>query len=177
MKNIARNTLTYSGKVTLSQWVGSKKIVVGQTHNSGGKLLFDFLASCFIGDFGGAYSKLPRQIGIYTEKNGLISSGHKFPLIAAAKQVESTAKNSTVRYSFSIPFEVISSISSFENVYIGLYPENPINPDAAYADYLANFSLRDLKKSSFFLNSALVVDWDLQIINGGTAYDESTLSD
>jgi hypothetical protein len=163
------------GKITLSQWLGSKKIVVGRTHNSGGKPLFDFLTSCFTGDFSIAQAKLPRKIGIYTREDDTIRGLCKYPLISAAKKVESTSNASAVRYSFIIPYDVISSIESFEYAYIGLYPENPIDSENPYNDYLASFSLKDLNRS-LFLNSALTVDWDLQIVNGSTEYDESTLS-
>jgi hypothetical protein len=181
IKNATKNTFTYSGKVTLSQYIGTKKVVIGQTNNSGGKPLFDFLVNCFTGNFNTAKVLLPRKIGLYIKNtDGNISGYDFYGLITPAKKVNSTASNGTVRYSFSIPFEVISGIDSFAEAFIGLYPENPvvISNDAndEYENYLANFSLKDLNRS-LFLNSALVVDWDLQVGNASTDYSESEPTD
>lgn len=178
MKNTARNTLAYVGNVTLSQYVGSKKVVIGQTHNSGGKPLFDFIVSCFTGDFTTANMLLPRRIGLFTAElnsEGVITtilerygtSG----LLSPARKVDSTEDNSSVRYSFSIPFEVISPITSFEDAYVGLYSDSEASKDNMdYKNYMAYFSLSTLDRS-LFLNTALVVDWELQVINGKTGYE------
>ena len=61
-KNKAINTFTYTGVVTLSQYIGSKKIQVAQVHNAGGASLFEFLADCLIGDIEIAQTKRPTKI-------------------------------------------------------------------------------------------------------------------
>ena len=174
MKNIARNTLTYTGNVTLSQYIGSKKVVVGKIHNSGGKTLFDFLVSCFTGDFITANTLLPRKIALFTAEttddgvlSRIVEKCGEWGLLSPARKVDSTEDNSSVRYSFSIPFEIISPITSFEKAYVGLYTE--FEDDCM--NYMAYFSLHDLDRS-LFLNTALVVDWELQITNGSTGYEE-----
>ena len=45
MTNTAVNTLTYTGIVTLSQYIENKKVKIGQTHNKGGAPLFKFLSN------------------------------------------------------------------------------------------------------------------------------------
>jgi hypothetical protein len=171
MKNIARNTLAYVGTITLSQYVGAKKVVIGQIHNDGNTPLFDFFASCLMGDFATAKTLLPRKIGLFTATLGANNSLEnvrgigKWGLLSSAKKVVSTESTSAVRYSFSIPFEIISPITSFADAYVGLYTEN----EESYEDYLARFSLATLNRS-IFLNAALVVDWELQVVNNGTTY-------
>ena len=80
MKNAARNTLAYIGNVTLSQYVGSKKVVVGKIHNSGSKPLFDFFVSCLTGDFVTASALLPSRIGLFTAKYKNLEHGDCFHL-------------------------------------------------------------------------------------------------
>lgn len=175
MKNIARNTLTYIGDVTLSQYIGSKKVTVGKIHNSGGKPLFDFLVSCMSGDFTTANALLPCRIGLFTadyDSNGTFSNIEgigNWGLLSPIRKVDSTFENSSVCYSFMIPFEIISPITSFENAFVGLYSEYEASK-SAYANYMAYFSLSTLDRS-LFLNAALVVDWELKIINGKTDYE------
>ena len=178
MKNIARNTLAYVGNITLSQYIGSKKVVVGEFHNSGGKPLFDFFVSCLISDFVTANALSPRRIGLFTAEvdtneniSEITSSYGTWGLLSPARKVDSTEDTSSVRYSFTIPFEVISPIASFENAYIGLYSEaETTKQNMDYRNYMAYFSLNTLNRS-LFLNAALTVDWELQIINGKTDYE------
>ena len=179
MKSAARNTLAYTGNVTLSQYVGSKKVVVGKVHNSGGKPLFDFFISCLTGDFTTANALLPRRIGLFTAKyntDGSLSEITKkfgtWGLLLPARKVDSTEDNSSVCYSFTIPFEIISPITSFEDAYVGLYSEAETSKeeDMDYGNYMAYFSLSTLNRS-LFLNAALAVDWELQVINGKTEYE------
>lgn len=177
MKNIARNTLAYLGDITLSQYVGSKKIKVGHVHNKGGKLLFDFLACCFTGDFATANTLLPRKIWLFDaifEDNGTMQVGTFVDygtqgLLSPARKSDSTENTSSVCYSFNIPYDNISAIDNFEHTYVGLYTEHETNVE----NYLACFSLSALERSSF-LNTALVVDWELQVVNGKTDYEEVT---
>ena len=178
MKNTARNTLAYVGNVTLSQYIGSKKVVVGKIHNSGNKPLFDFFVSCLTGDFVTANALRPSRIGLFTaeyDDNGNVSEITKtygnWGLLSPARKIDSTEDNSSVRYSFTIPFEIISPITSFENAYIGLYSEAETSKESMdYGNYMAYFSLSTLNRS-LFLNAALAVDWELQVINGKTEYE------
>ena len=62
MKNIATNTLGYTGIVTLSQYINSKKIKIAQVHNEGSYPLFNFLSDCLLGDFSIAALALPNKI-------------------------------------------------------------------------------------------------------------------
>ncbi len=174
MKNIARNTLAYVGDVTLSQYVGSKKVKIGHVHNKGGKPLFDFLASCFTGDFATANTLLPRKIWLFeaefnndTIKDGTFKDHSTQGILSPARKSDSTENASSVRYSFSIPYTYITSLDTFEHAYIGLYTEHEENPD----NYLAYFSLSTLNRS-LFLNTALVIDWELQVTNDSTNYEE-----
>ena len=59
MKNTAINTLKYTGIVTLSQYIGSKKRQIARMHNEGGDALFRFLANCLAGDFTTAKLTMP----------------------------------------------------------------------------------------------------------------------
>ena len=92
-------------------------------------------------------------------------------MLSPARKVDSTEENSSVCYSFTIPFTIISPITSFEDAYIGLYSEAETAKESMdYGNYMAYFSLSTLNRS-LFLNAALAVDWELQVINGKTEYE------
>ena len=65
MKSKAINSLGYSGIVTLSRYVGQKKVKIAQFHNAGGTALFDFLAECLIGEVESAKAKRPAKVKLF----------------------------------------------------------------------------------------------------------------
>lgn len=180
MKHVAGNTLAYTGTITLSQYIGSKKTIVARLHNKGGKPLFDFLADCFTGDFTSAKAALPKKIMTYTKTKDeygtevfKYSSTHY--LLSAAKKVSSTENGSAVCYSFSIPYDDIRGLdqsNSFKNAYIGLYTHS----ETDCKNYLAEFSLESLmENATLALNYSVVVDWVLNITNVSTQQDSGAI--
>jgi hypothetical protein len=182
MKHVAGNILAYTGTITLSQYIGSKKTIVARLHNKGGKPLFDFLADCFTGDFTSAKAALPKKIMTYTKTKAeddtevfVYSSTHY--LLSAAKKVSSTENGSAVCFSFSIPYDDIRGLdqsNSFKNAYIGLYTANVSTTDCK--NYLAEFSLESLmENATLALNYSVVVDWVLNITNVSTQQDSGAI--
>ena len=56
------NNLYYTGIVTLSQYDGKKRTPIVRLHNTGGNLLFEFLANCLVGNFDQAAKNQPAKI-------------------------------------------------------------------------------------------------------------------
>ena len=54
--------LAYTGIVTLSQYIGTKKIKLAQMYNKGGDSLFTFISDCLTGDFDIARLNRPTKI-------------------------------------------------------------------------------------------------------------------
>ena len=167
MKNTAINTLTYTGMVTLSQYIGNKKFKVATLHNEGGNSLFNFLADCLVGDFAIASANKPSKIMIVSRAvNG--SGGYTFTGVSGyiylltnpekVYDVASDGLNCKVRYSFIIPQDRIEGIS-LDGLGIGLYAYAEEDP-AAFAAYCPlDIAVNNL------VNTALVVDWELIISN------------
>ena len=167
MKNRATNNMRYTGIVTLSQYIGSKKIKISQVHNEGGNPLFEFLANCLIGDYTLARIFRPTQIMLLerTKQNGTdysysqSSSGAGLIYLLTRPEIVDIDGLCRVRYSFVIPKEVVNSITDFTNLYIGLYH------DGASEDSPEDFSAicQPALSNTAVQNAALVVDWDLII--------------
>jgi hypothetical protein len=167
MKNKAVNSLKYTGIVTLSQYIGSKKIKIAQIQNTGGNPLFDFLSDCLVGDFTRAETLRPTKIKLLKRAKPLNSTEYTYTsesgfiyLFTSPEKIYSSTK-SVVRYSFMVSREQIDELSNFEGLGIGLYP------DGASEDALENYAAFckvDLNRNDL-VNAALVVDWELNISN------------
>ena len=177
MKNTAINTLSYTGIVTLSQYIGERKTQILQTHNRGGNSLFSFLADCLIGDFTLARATRPSKVMLLQCENPGAADNEKefkthqhgggfFWLITPPEKVEGSL-GSRVRYSFVIPKEIVSNLSDFDNLYLGLYSEGASAGTGESKDDANNFAAickLELAKNST-ADAALVVDWELVISN------------
>ena len=111
MKNTAINTLKYTGIVTLSQYIGAKKVKIAQRHNDGGDALFEFLASGLIGDFAMAKALRPTKIMLLRQTNTPenpiyeTTDNADFYYLLTRPEKLSSVGLSKVRYSFLIPKE------------------------------------------------------------------------
>lgn len=171
MNNKAINTLAYTGVVTLSQYIGSKKIKILQTHNEGGNPLFDFLADCLTGDFSIARYSKPNKVKLVRRKRAYTDAGDAYfkyesesdfyYLISKPEKVYDGTK-SVVRYSFMIPRDIIGN-RQFEGLGLGLYADTIKNVDADLAKFSAYCDLNLTTNS--IIDSALVVDWELTFSN------------
>lgn len=178
MKNIAADKLGYTGIVTLSQYIGTKKVKLASIHNTGGKPLFEFIADCLVGDFTIARTSMLNKIMLieYDEENKsnpyTKRSDFYYRLTKPEKIYGDTGK-SAVRYSFTIPKDIIENITNFENLSLGLFTENTKEDDNGnfLSEYAALCKL-DLKPGSV-LGAALVVDWVLMFSNAAD-YIEAT---
>jgi hypothetical protein len=167
MKNIAINNLKYTGIVTLSQYIGSKKVKIAQVHNSGGDSLFNFLASSLIGDFTMAKALRPTKIMLLKQENTsdepiyrTTDNADFYYLLTRPEKITSVGL-SRIKYSFLIPKEVIDSLADFEKLCVGLYA------DAATADEPSNYAAvcnLGISKNNV-VSASLVVDWELIISN------------
>ena len=177
MKNTAINTLTYTGIVTLSQYIGTKKVKIAQMHNTGGTSLFSFLANCLAGDFTLAKPNLPTKIKIIrrTRPNAEIdeyvySSASSYIFLRTPPEAYSNAGESRVRFSFIIPRDflevqnLISSSTSSEVLGLGLYANGvPDTPEEA-ENFMAFCILENIEQT-IAANAVLTVDWELVISN------------
>jgi hypothetical protein len=171
MKNIVTKTLQYTGIVTLSQYIGSKKVKITQLHNSGGEPLFRFFASCLAGDFTAAKLMRPTKVMLIEPKDTSATviefqkpfntAGFVYQLTKPEIVETKDGSSSRVRYSFMIAKEQIASINDFENLYMGLYTDEVTveNPD----NYAAICKLAISKNN--IANTSLLIDWELVISN------------
>ena len=173
MKNTAINSLKYTGIVTLSQYIESKKVKIAQVYNAGGYSLFNFLADCLLGDFDIAKINRPTKIMLLEKieekdaQGNLLSvryesrSGFIY-LLNKPEKVYSTTKG-TVTYSFIVARDILQG-SSFSS--IGLYTNATEESD--YENYAAVCDITNIEAinaRTLSASSALVVDWELNISN------------
>ena len=163
MKNSTKNIAAYSGVVTLSKYVGKKKIKITQQHNTGGTVLFDFISDCLAYNFEKANIKKPAKIMLLTETDGSYSAASTFVSLLTSPPRAVTTNKSSVKYSFIVPKDQIEVLTDFENLYVGLYPSYTKDKLDELENYVALCKLNINKKD--VVNTALVVDWDLIIEN------------
>lgn len=175
MKSKSINNLFYTGIVTISQYNGNKKIPVLKVHNTGGNLLFDFLANCLIGDFDQAAINQPKKIMLLNISDAALESSHfegteeitpvsGFIHLLTKPERVNTGNSCTVRYSFSIASEYVRK-KNFNC--IGLYTDKVVAQKES-SEYINNFvalcSIKD-ELESVPSSSRLVIDWELNISN------------
>lgn len=169
MKNTATNTLNYTGIVTISQYIGSKKIKIAQTHNAGGNSLFNFMSDCLVGDFDVAALNRPTKIRLLyydTEvdsttgnivENYTPVSGFLY-LYTKPEKVYDKSRG-VVRYSFAISKDVLEG-GDFNS--IGLYTNSATDVEP---DNFAAFCEINIPRAEILASSLLIVDWELIISN------------
>lgn len=167
MKNIAINTLKYTGIVTLSQYIGTKKVKIAQVHNDGGDALFEFFASSLTGDFTMAKALRPTKIMLLKQTNTpenpiyVTTDNADFYYLLTRPERVSSVGVSKVKYSFLIPKEVIDNLADFDKICLGLYS------DVATSDKPNNYSAvcsLGLSRNNV-VSASLVVDWELVVSN------------
>jgi hypothetical protein len=169
MSNKAINSLGYTGIVTLSQYIGNKKIKILQKHNTGGSSLFDFLSDCLCGDFTVAELKRPMKIMLLKKNtdpaSGSITYVSKSNFINLISKPVKINKGSVI-YSFVISRDILLSNEAADFDAIGLYTNSITNITEAN-DFAAicNVSSEDQNTTTFSSSSALIIDWQLIISN------------
>lgn len=168
MKNTAINALEYTGIVTLSQYIGSKKVKIAQVQNSGAYSLFNFLSDCLLGDFEVAAFNRPTKImllnTVKTDENGEAvnpyyeSRSNFIYLLSKPEKIYNSSKG-TVRYSFVVARDLLEG-TTFNS--IGLYADSA---DQGSPDNFAAVVNVSLNAQSLVTSSALVIDWELNISN------------
>jgi hypothetical protein len=162
MNGTVINNLKYTGVVTLSQYIGKKRIVLAKSENAGGPPLFDFLAECLAGNFDVAKVNRPTKIMLLNNVNGeLTATGNAgWIWLTTPPEIVSSATG-TVRYSFIIGSEDLKANKGFNA--IGLYTSSA-KKDSLSTAYAALCSIAvDINNLS--TSSALLVDWELSIAN------------
>jgi hypothetical protein len=171
MKNIALNKLTYTGIVTLSQYIGAKKVKIAQFHNTGGSALFDFFIACLIEEnLDTLKSRRPKKVRLVQRYlNGETAEEGYFYRAASGfifmRTNGESKKPGQVRYQFTISRDQLDAVSDYNNLGLGLYSQNATEEDVKNGNYLA-FCMLNFSRNAL-ANSALVVDWELTIANGG----------
>lgn len=162
MKGTAINKLNYAGIVTLSQRIGSKKVIVAQEHNEGGASLFNFLADCLTGDFATASTMKPTKIMLLNKANQTIErvSGFIHLLTNPEKIYDKDEMACRVRYSFIIPNEFLENRNAFNAM--GLYSSASNEED--FTNYAAICPI-SIEKNNISSSAILVADWELIIFN------------
>lgn len=168
MDSTALNTISYTGQVNLAWYSNGKKMPFAQIHNIGGNTLFDFIVDCLLGDFTKASKEKPAKVALLNAAKD--PSGEHITRSSLWVWVTETtiptviphANGCTIRYSFIIPQEYITS--NFNS--IGLYPTH-IN-DTALDKYCAICEVKGQTNFNFNAATALAVDWDLNFTNSTT---------
>jgi hypothetical protein len=164
-KNKASNSIQYTGTVTLSQYIGEKKVKIAQFNNAGKYSLFNFFSDCLLGDFDIAKNNRPTKIKLLSknkdpkEGESLYKSESGFIYLYNKPVKSYNAKKGIVQYSFHIYRDILES-ATFDS--IGLYPNSATDIDtdnfAAVVDGITT-------KNSLSRLAVLVVDWELTISN------------
>ena len=167
MKSKTLNTLSYTGVVTLSRYIGSKKVELMQLHNTGGSELFNFISDCFLGNFSEAENERPTKIKVlnYDTVEGIkhYTSASGFIHLLTKPEKVSKDNQSCIRYSFLIPRDVINNIDNEPGLALGLYAKRTLNDESVVENFSAVCDISYAK--SLFNNISLVVDWELTITN------------
>lgn len=172
MKNKIRNTVGYTGIVTLSQYINNKKIQVARVHNTGGASLFNFLAYCLAGDFTLAKAYTPTKIKLLKRTGKKISeysyeSVTNFIWLRTPPEPKYSSSESRVRFSFIIPKDFLQSLvldTTEEALGIGLYSNAVADNDTEVENFMAFCTIDELNRNDL-ANTFLVVDWELIIAN------------
>ena len=171
MKNIATNTLSYTGIVSLSQYVGNKKIKIAQIYNTGGSSLFEFLSNCLIGNFDQARINYPTKIKLLNREpqddqddtyNYSSVSGFIFMRNTSVPDVNSG--KCQVRYSFMIPRDLLDNVTNLSTLGLGLYAHGASESEPEKFTAFCALNSLDISRSEL-TNATLLVDWDLIISN------------
>jgi hypothetical protein len=173
MKSIARNTLAYTGIVTLSQYIGNKKVKIAQCHNTGGASLFSLLADFFVGEIDKAAAERPKKVKLVNRRAGdRLEDGYYYEEAAAGfvylygnpTITTSSSSECRVKYSFLISRDLMENITDYTGLGIGLYPKNATEQDID--KFIAFCPLNEKVSRGQLANATLVVDWELVIANG-----------
>jgi hypothetical protein len=162
IKGKAINSLSYTGIVRLSQYTNGKKVTIAEEHNEGGKILFNFLADCLVGDFDIARQDRPTKILLLREEDGNLAKASNTSfiyLLTRPEKVYSKENECVIRYSFIIPQEYF--IGTNFNA-IGLYAESA--DEYNVSDYAA-YCYVEANEWSISRSSVLILDWELHISN------------
>lgn len=177
MKNTAANAINYTGIVTLSRYIGSKKVKIAQIQNAGGLALFSFLSDCLAGDFDFAQLNRPTKIKLLkrtldpaSNQYNYASSSGFIHLLSKPEKIYNTSGSlegpkSTVRYSFHISRDQLESID-FNS--IGLYTSNASDLDIENWAAIVHLSDEDraiVGAQNSTVTSALLLDWELNFYN------------
>jgi hypothetical protein len=167
MKNIATNSIGYTGIVTLSQCINGKKYKIKQVYNSGGNPLFNFFSDCLLGDYDIAEYNRPIKIMLLNKEEGQPlkkAANSSFIYITTCPEKVYNPNAGITRYSFIIPKDILMG-TNFNA--IGLYTKSAT--ETTLDDYAA---ICDLSSSEFEVTMAtstvLVLDWQLIISNKET---------
>lgn len=169
MKSTAINTLQYTGTVTLSRYIGTKKIEITRISNRGAAPLFSFFADCLLGDFDMASLGRPTKIMLLskqeiTNDDGASESSYerRSGFLSLIKNPEKDLVNNTsiVRYSFMVSSDILEG-TSFNS--IGLYSK--ATDETEFKNFAAVVSVPSELRHKITSSSALVVDWELKISN------------
>lgn len=164
MKNIAINTLEYTGIVTLSQYIGSRKIKLAEMHNAGGNSLFEFFANCLAGEFDIAEFNRPAKIMLLSRianTNEYVSASAFIGLLSKPEKIYQSGM-CKVRYSFVLSRDILqSSLSNF--THIGLYSHTATSADIS--NFAAICEINKDRWSNISESALLAVDWELNISN------------
>ena len=161
MKAIAKNAMAYTGIVTLSQYIGSKKVKIAEVHNKGNTPLFNFFADCLMGDFETAKINRPTKI-MLLHKNDTDEYESRSGFIYQTNKPEKDATSGTVTYGFTLPSNIISKLDSTDINCVGLY-SNSTREDE-FSDYSALVTF-NFDNPNIAAASALLIDWKLIVAN------------
>lgn len=172
MKNTAINTISYTGIVTLSQRIGTKKTIVTQVHNAGGSSLFNFLANCLSGHFSQVMNNWPTKIKILEYSAGDSTASYDYSSVSGfiflntEPEIDYTDLSCCrVRYSFMVPRDLLENITGNTNLGLGLYTHGATEDEPE--NFAAFCQLGTIDRGDL-INASLIVDWDLIISNAGT---------
>ena len=162
------NSLKYTGVVTLSQYIGDKKVEIAKVHNAGAYPLFNFLSDCLLGDFELANLNRPTKImllsKVYDSANSnsfdYVSNSGFMSVTSKPEKVYDSNTSSKIRYSFIITRDKLEG-TSFDC--IALYPMSASMQD--YKNFSAICDVRQKDMSTIASTMSLVVDWELTISN------------
>lgn len=168
MNSTATNNIGYSGVVTLSKYVKSKKVQIAKMHNEGRKPLFNFLAECLLGNFDAAAVLRPTKImllNITTDnKEEIISSSSGFiSYVTIPERADSSSiDGAVIKYSFIVPRAILQATTHEGGfTHIGLF--NETDSDEMSPAAVVEINKEDANMTALTSSAVLVVDWELSL--------------
>lgn len=149
------NTISYKGQVKIKAIDGKRTLYSYTSHNAGKQSLFNFLASCLIGNFVAARDNMPCRIACFNKQEGAATKKVSTYVYVDSSRCGSTSDGAEVIFRFRIPYTCLVGGETIN--YFELFPNIPTGNNSC-----AEFKLNEeIQIPSSGGNFTIVVEWKM----------------